>query len=100
MSGLLATSSFLDFPFCEHCLYAKQTRGSRNVSFATERQPLDLVHSDVCGPISSNSIGGAQYFVTLIDDATHKVWAYAMKSKDETFACFQIFLSSVETKSG
>ena len=72
----------------------------RNVSFAIERQPLDLVHSDVGCPMPSISIGGAQYFITFIDDATCKVWAYAMKSKDETFACFQRLLSSVETKSG
>ena len=46
------------------------------------------------------SLGGAQYFVTFIDDATHKVWVYAIKSKDETFSCFQRFLLSVENQSG
>ena len=48
----------------------------------------------------TRSLGGSQYFVTFIDDATRKVWVYTIKSKDETFACFQRFLSSVENQSG
>ena len=98
--GYFPALSFSDFPFCEHCLYGKQTRGSRNVKFDTVRQPLELVHSDVCGPMPSKSLGGAQYFVTFIDDATRRVWAYAIKTKDETFACFKRFLSRAEAQSG
>ena len=81
-------------------MYGKQTHQSRNVSFEKERQPLELVHSDVCGPMPTRSLGGSQYFVTFIDDATRKVWVYTIKFKDETFACFQQFLSSVENQSG
>ena len=44
-------------------------------------------------------LGGTSYFVTFNDDKTWKVKAYALKSKDETFSCFQKFLSSVETQS-
>ena len=58
------------------------------------------MHSDVCGPMPTRSLGCASYFVTFIDDATRKVWVYAMKSKDKTFSYFQKFLSSVKTQSG
>ena len=81
-------------------MYGKQTCQSRNVSFEKERQPLGLVHSDICVPMPTRSLGGSEYFVTFIDDATHKVWVYTIKSKDQTFACFQQFLSSVENQSG
>ena len=50
--------------------------------------------------MSTRSLGGSQYFVTFIDDATHKVWVYTIKSNNETFACFQQFLSSVENQPG
>ncbi len=50
-SGYLPSLSFSDFPFCEHCQYGKQTRTSRNVHFKKDRQPLDLIHNDVCGPM-------------------------------------------------
>ncbi len=35
--------------------------------------PLGLVHSDVCGKISTPSKSGGLYFVTFIDDATRYV---------------------------
>ena len=73
---------------------------SRNFSFDKDRQPLELIHSDVCGPMPTRSLGGAQYFVTFIDDATRKVWVYTIKSKDQTFSYFQRFLSSVENQYG
>ena len=30
--------------------------------------PLDLIHSNVCGPLSINARGGFVYFITFIDD--------------------------------
>ena len=42
--------------------------------------PLDLVHSNVCGPMPHQSLGGASYFISLIDDLTRKVWAYPIRS--------------------
>ena len=30
--------------------------------------PLDLLHSDVCGPLSINAKGGFIYFITFIND--------------------------------
>ena len=87
--GCLPKLCFSDFNFCEHCMYGKQTCTSRNVSFEKERQPLELIHSDICGPMPTRSLGGSQYFVTFIDDAIRKVWVYTIKSKDHTFACFQ-----------
>ena len=52
---------------------------------------LELVYFDVCGPINVKSSGGASYFVTFIDDASKKVWAYPMKKKGEVFEIFQNF---------
>ena len=34
---------------------------------------LDLVHSDICGPMEVPSLGGSRYFVYFIDD--HSKWA-------------------------
>ena len=38
---------------------------------------LQLVHGDVCGPISRESIGGKSYFVTFIDDYMRFCYIYA-----------------------
>ncbi|MCO5572532.1 hypothetical protein L7F22_026287 [Adiantum nelumboides] len=97
--GYLPSLSFFDFPFCERCQYGKQARAHCTHSFDKERKPLELVHSNLCGPMPSKYHGGASYYVTFIDDATRHVSIYAMKFKDETFPCFKKFLSSVETQS-
>ena len=59
---------------CEHCIYGRQ----RRVSFLRgghdrKKNVLELVHSDVFGPVNNKSLGEASYFVTFIDDASRKV---------------------------
>jgi transposase InsO family protein len=85
---------------CEACIEGKQHR----LSFPTERarratKPLEIVHSDVCGPMRTTSMGGAKYFVTFIDDFSRKVWLYVLKTKDECFIRFKEFKTLVKTQS-
>ena len=51
-------------------------------------------------PVNVKSLGGSSYFVTFIDDAYRKVWAYPMRVKKEVFEIFQNFHVGVkrETK--
>ena len=44
-----------------------------------------FVHLDVYGPMLTQSLGGAKYYVTFIDDATRKVWVYAIAQKSDVF---------------
>eukprot|EP00171_Calliarthron_tuberculosum_P004931 IDg4931t1 len=61
---------------------------------------LDLVHSDVAGPLSVPSKGGARYFVTFIDDNSRWVTVYPIKSKSESFASFRHFQNFAERQMG
>ena len=45
-------------------------------------------------------MGGHEYFVTFIDEATRKVWVYFIKRKDEVFGVFQKFVALVENQIG
>jgi transposase InsO family protein len=90
------TSSFV----CEGCIEGKQHRKpfpSDGGMRATK--PLEIVHSDVCGPMRTTSLGGARYFVTYIDDFSRKVWVYLLKSKGECLEKFKEFKALVETQS-
>ena len=75
---------------CSHCFAGKQNR----VSF--KRHPpsrksglLDLVHSDVCGPLKVKTFSGALYFITFIDDCSKKLWTYTLKTKDQVLDVFK-----------
>lgn len=52
-------------------------------------KPLELVHIDVCGPISPTTWDGYNYFLTFIDDFTHMVIAYLLRNKSEVFKKFK-----------
>jgi hypothetical protein len=57
---------------------------------------LELIHSDVCGPMPSTSISGYVYYVSFIDDYSRKNWVYFLKSKDEVFSKFKEFKVLIE----
>eukprot|EP01018_Ginkgo_biloba_P022327 Gb_26269 [translate_table: standard] len=49
---------------CEGCIYGKQHRDSILVSKFKAREPLELVHLDLCGPMKTMSMEKARYFMT------------------------------------
>ena len=42
---------------CDHCLAGKQHRSSFAKKYTRKKEKLDLMHSDVCGPIELESLG-------------------------------------------
>ena len=86
--------------FCEHCRYRKQTRSLHSLHYEMVRQPLELIHTYICGPMLERSLGGSRYFITFVDDCTQKVWAYSLWSKDEGLVVFSRWLADVENRIG
>ena len=86
---------------CKGCIHGKQhctplpNEGGKR---ATEL--LELIHTDVCGPMSTNSIGGARYFVTFIDDKSRKTFVYFLRTKDQVFTKFKEFRAMVQIQTG
>ena len=50
--------------------------------------------------MNAKSLGGAEYFLTFIDDFSHYTWVYVLKKKDEVFKYFQEWKALVERSSG
>ena len=57
---------------------------------------LEIIHTDVCGPMSVEACGGYHYFLTFIDDLSRYGYIYLMKHKSETFENFKEFQNEVE----
>ena len=62
--------------------------------------PLEIMHSDIFGPMQTSSIGGCKYFLNFIDDYSRKTWLYFLKHKYDAFSYFQQFKALVENQSG
>ncbi|GKV35980.1 hypothetical protein SLEP1_g44167 [Rubroshorea leprosula] len=81
---------------CDVCLFGKQHQVSFQKNLTRKENKLDLVYSDVCGPLEVESFGGNKYFVTFIDDATRKTWVYLLQNKSQVFKYFQHYHAMVE----
>ncbi|HEY0433295.1 MAG TPA: reverse transcriptase domain-containing protein [Chitinophagaceae bacterium] len=88
---------------CEACIRGKQSREPFKAKTSTNSRAsnkLDLIHSDVCGPMKNTSNGGARYFLTFIDDHTRKTQVYFLKRKSEVIEKFKEFRAIIENQSG
>ena len=66
---------------CRGCALGKYTKTAFPSSDSRSAGVLDLIHFDLCGPMSSVSLRGYEYYVTFIDDHSRKTWIYFLKSK-------------------
>ena len=86
-----------NLPVCESCLEGKMTKRSFSTKgLIRAKEPLELVHSDVYGPLNVQARGGYEYFVTFIDDYSRYEYVYLMQRKSETFGKFKEFLAEAE----
>ena len=85
---------------CESCLESKMTKRPFSAKGERSKEPLQLVHSDVCGPLSVQARGGYEYFITFIDDYSRYGYVYLMHKKSETFGKFKEFMAEAEKQLG
>ena len=81
---------------CNGCAQGKNIRNPFPKRDSKAEGVLELIHSDVCGPMPSSSISGYAYYVSFINDYSRKTWIYFLKSKDEVFSEFKEFKALIE----
>ena len=60
---------------------------------------LELVYSDVCGPMHVQARSGSFYFINFTDDFSRFGWVYLMRYKSEAFEKFREFKNEVKKQS-
>jgi hypothetical protein len=98
--GLLTSFDFESYETCESCLLGKMTKAPFTGFPERASDLLELVHTDVCGPMSTTARGGFQYFITFTDDFSRYGYVYLMKHKSKTFEKFKEFQNEVENQCG
>ncbi|KAM2724743.1 hypothetical protein EV1_027531 [Malus domestica] len=85
---------------CECCLKGKMTKSPFTGNGERATEILGLIHTDVCGPMSTTSRGGFSYYITFTDDHSRFGYVYLMKYKSESFEKFKEFKNEVEKQTG
>ncbi|KAJ4744212.1 Transposon Ty1-GR1 Gag-Pol polyprotein [Rhynchospora pubera] len=98
--GLLDQFAFEPIDTCESCLMGKMTKAPFPNKGTRANDLLDLVHTDVCGPMSICARGGYSYFITFTDDHSRYGYIYLMRHKSESFDKFKEFKNEVENQLG
>ena len=59
-------------------------------------QRLQLVHANICGPVTPEYNNGKKYLITFIDDLTRKTWMFFLTRKSEALTTFKHLKAQVE----
>jgi hypothetical protein len=88
---LLESLDFESFDKCEPCLMGKMTKIPFSRIMERAMDLLEVIHTDVCGPMSISTRGGYHYFLAFTDDLSRYGYVYLMKHKSEMFEKFKEF---------
>jgi hypothetical protein len=83
---------------CEVCELGKQSRLPFPTSTTTTTKPLELLHTDVCGPMKDTTLGGNRYFTTVLDDYSGYSVVTAHQTKDEAEDIIKSTVQALEVK--
>ena len=81
---------------CKGCAKGEKTKKTFPSSESKAKGILEIIHSDICGPMSSSSLSGYVYYISFIDDFSRKTWVYFLKNKDEVLSKFKEFKALIE----
>lgn len=86
---------------CDTCLKGKMSRTPfPDKSSSVSSAPLDLIHTDICGPMQTSTRSGKRYVLTFIDDYSRYTVVYLLSNKSEVEEKVQQYVSLVENVFG
>ena len=97
--GFLESLGYESFDACEPCLLGKMTKTPFFGTIERATNLLEIIHTDVCRPMSIKARGRSRYFLTFTDNLSRYGYIYLMKHKSEIVERFKEFQSEVEKSS-
>lgn len=85
---------------CEICHLGKIYQLPFKVSENRAKDVLGIVHSDICGPMRTTSLGGARYFATFIDDKTRYTEVVILKKRSDIINAFKNYMRRMKSETG
>lgn len=87
---------------CKICAMGKQTRLPFSKSGSRASDVLEVIHSDICGPMEEESLGGSRYYLNFTDDKSRRIFVYFLqeKSAESVYNAFEDFRCMAERQTG
>nr|CAB3503193.1 unnamed protein product [Digitaria exilis] len=86
---------------CDSCLAGKQRRRPFPATSKYRAQHLlELVHADLCGPITPETPDRKRLFLLVVDDKSRYMWLILLASKDQAAAAIIHLQARAEAESG
>jgi hypothetical protein len=87
---------------CGSCQKGKQTRKPSHEPSSRSTERGDLIHCDLCGPITPTTLGGNNYAISFTDDATRMSTIAPLKGKSsaEILRAFKHYRTFLKTQHG
>ncbi|GJR09964.1 ribonuclease H-like domain-containing protein [Tanacetum coccineum] len=84
---------------CLACRKGKQHRAScKKIEERIVREPLELLHMDLFGPVSVESVNRKKYCLVVTDDCSKFSWVFFLAYKDETYDMLHDLIVGLENK--
>ena len=97
--GFSESLGYESFDTCEPCLLCKMTKTPFSGTMEQTTDLLEIIHTDVCSPMSVEARDGYRYFLTFTDELSRYEYIYLMKHKSEIIERLKEFQSEVEKSS-
>ncbi|GJS40281.1 putative ribonuclease H-like domain-containing protein [Tanacetum coccineum] len=95
----LPSKTFKHDHSCLACRKGKQHKAScKKLEEKTVREPLELLHMDLFGPVSVASLNKKKYCLVVTDDCSRFSWVFFLVYKDETYDILHDLIVGLENK--
>ena len=85
---------------CNTCALSKSTKKIPSLLETHAKAPMEKCHTDLSGKFTVPSLGGANYYVTLIDEYTRFAWIRFLKNKSQAGAAVKSMIRQAERSTG
>ena len=95
----LPSKTFKTDHSCLACNKGKQHKAScKKIEERTIREPLELLHMDLFGPVLVASLNKKKYCLVITDDCSRFSWVFFLGFKDETFDAIHDLIIALENQ--
>ena len=81
---------------CSTCSLSKSTKTTPPLATTRSTKPFELIHSDLSGKFSTQSLGKSLYYITFINDLTRYTWIRFLRHKSDAAKAIKDFIKEIK----